>query len=152
MNILSHSTYSPFSFVDLELEFPCHGADRMKEPLFADDDHLPFTRWQLDNSLNTMLQSFLPADKVGNYSWHSMRVTAACLLDSVNVPPDKIKRMLRWISDESLRTYVRPGNYEFAEYMDKMVHGTVDNTQTRNLPDFQHVRHMQALVLGGNME
>ena len=103
-------------------------------PLFCDDAGLPFTRAQLDRALDVCLRSVLHVETSSNYSWHSYRVTLACLLDSQGVPHDKIKKMLRWVSDEALQTYVRPNDETMAAYMDKVLRGRVSSVQARGLP------------------
>ena len=63
------------------------------------------------------------------------RIHLATALDAVGCPPDKIKRMLRWVSDESLATYVRPGKRMYDEWLRRAPLARIDAKQTCNLPN-----------------
>ena len=56
--------------------------------------------------------------------------------------------MLRWISDESLLTYVRPNDGFITFWLDKIVDTKVSNTQARDLPHVEEARqqHIEAFV------
>ena len=59
---------------------------------------------------------------------HSFRIYAACALLAVDAPRYIIKRMLRWRGDESLDTYARLNNSEWAQWTARMVGARVDST------------------------
>ena len=79
------------------------------------------------------------------FSWHSFRVTLACMLNSIGVPHHTIKRMLRWISDEALHTYVRPGDHEFAGHLDRLPQARIQNRQVRNIIAMGNYRELRVL-------
>ena len=61
-------------------------------------------------------------------------VTKRSALDDVGCPPDKIKRILRWVSDEALQTYVRDGERMYTKWLDKAPTATIKTVQVSNLP------------------
>ena len=87
-----------------ELMFPVHGASR--SDVFADENGQPFSKRQVTTSFNAMLRLVLLASDVKKFSFHRYWIYLACALDAAQLrcPPDKIKRIWRWISDESLCT------------------------------------------------
>ena len=135
-------------FVTMELQHPCHGMERTKVALFANDDRTPFTKHEIDSALKDALACIGLKGAKQTYTWHSYRVTLACLLDAAKCPPDLTKKMLRWISDESLRTYVRPNDGFITFWLDKIVDTRVSNTQARDLPHVEEARqqHIEAFV------
>ena len=76
----------------------------------------------------------VPASDVKKFSFHGYRIYLACALDAAQCPPDKINRILRWISDESLRTYVRDGEELYTKWLDKARLSVVNTVQISNLP------------------
>ena len=60
--------------------------------------------------------------KIGHLSSHSIRVTAAVILDVAGVPLDDIKFRLRWISD-SVKEYIRDVYRKVDELTIKALHG-----------------------------
>jgi len=118
-----------------ELMDPVHGADRGRKALFATSSGLPFTKSQVASSFKAMVQHVAPKNKWKHYSFHSYRVYLACALNAVKCPGDKIKRILRWISDEALHTYVRDGPELYVEWLGKLKSGVkIDTVQVSNLP------------------
>jgi len=61
----------------------------------------------------------------------------ACALDQAGCPPDKIKRILRWISDEALRIYVRNGERMYATWLNKSASSITSTVQVANLPTLE---------------
>ena len=127
-------------FVRMELEHPCRGIKRLQVALFANDDASPFTKYQIDAALTSALTCIGLGSKRESYTWHSYRVTLACLLDAAKCPPEMIKKMVRWISDESLRTYIRPNNTFITFWLDKIVDEKVYTNQARDLPHVEEQR------------
>ena len=139
----AHEANACKDFVHMELEHPCTGTARAKVALFANDDESPFTKHQIDSALSCALDLIGLKDKKQTYTWHSYRVTLACLLDDAGCSPEMIKKMVRWISDESLRTYIRPNNKFITFWLDKIVDGKVYTTQARDLPHVEEQRFRQ---------
>ena len=104
--------------VQYELDFPLRGAARAQEPLFAMKTGVPFTKSQVDSIFKAMVKQVCPPDRLQRYSFHSYRIYLATMLDKAGCPPDKIKRILRWVSDESLLTYVRDDERTFVKWLD----------------------------------
>ena len=128
-------------FVKQELLFPVHGLQRLQMPLFADDNGKPFSKAQVQSIFKEMLKRVVPANKVAEFSFHSYRIYLACALDAVGCPHSKIKRILRWISDEALNTYVRGGEDMYSTWLDKAPMANINTVQVSNLPcilDFVH--------------
>ena len=97
-----------------------------------------------------VLRGIMPVEPemARQFTWHSFRVTLACLLDDLRVPHETIKRMLRWISDESLRTYIRPADDMFAGIMDRLRFATINNRQARNIQAMGNMGMIQNLIGG----
>ena len=98
--------------VQQELEYPVRGlVARESQALFCHDNKKPFSRAQVDRAFKAQIKLVTPPTEWGKYSFHSYRVWLACALDRAGCPPHKIKRILRWISDESLATYKERHRY-----------------------------------------
>ena len=80
-----------------------------------------------------MLRCVVPVSDLKKFSFHGYRIYLACALDAAQCLPDKIKRILRWISDESLRTYVRDGEELYTKWLDKARLPVVNTVQVSNL-------------------
>ena len=121
-------------FVEQELLFPVRGLKRLEMPLFADDKGQPFSKGQVQAIFKAMLRKVVAPDKVSHFSFHSYRIYLACALDAVGCPPSKIKRILRWISDEALNTYVRGGDDMYSTWLDRTPMAHISTVQVLNLP------------------
>ena len=120
--------------VEQELMFPVRGVGRSDVPLFSDEKGQPFSKRQIATSFNAMLRLVVPASDLKKFSFHGYRIYVACALDAAQCPPDKINRILRWISDESLRTYVRDGEQIYTKWLDKARLSVINTVQVLNLP------------------
>lgn len=127
-------------FVEQELLYPVRGLKRAKVPLFADDKGQPFSKSQVTSAFLAMLKLVVPATDVKKYSFHGYRIYLACALDAVNCPPEKIKRILRWVSDEALRTYVRDGNQMYIKWLDSSSSAVINTVQVANLPSLEGMK------------
>ena len=126
-------------FINLELLDPCRGEDRISRPLFMNDKGEPFTGQQVDAGLRDMLKLNCPEVQHKKFSFHSYRIWLACALDNVNCPPSKIKRILRWISDESLSTYCRENAEMYSAWLDRAATAEVNPVQTCHLPSVEAI-------------
>ena len=107
------------------------GADkRHLTPLFGPKPGEEFTHSQLDDALRLLLVegAGVPEELLSDYSVHSFRIYAACALLAAKAPRWLIKRMLRWRGDESLETYARLNDAEWASWTAKTVNVAVDST------------------------
>ena len=64
------------------------------------------------------------------HSFHSFRIMLACL----GASPERIKGMLRRLSDDSLRIYARDNRHVYAAWLDKAMKADVTSVQAANLP------------------
>ena len=103
------------------------------------EDGTPFTKTQVDAGLKDMIKRVIPEAQRSKFSFHSYRIWLACALDRANCPPSKIKRILRWISDEALNTYVRDGEKMYGTWLDAAADSTVQTVQTSNLPSLEAI-------------
>ena len=122
--------------VEQELMFPVrgHGVKREKVPLFAADSGKPFSKQQVETAFKAMLKLVVPQADVRKFSFHGYRIYLACALDQAGCPPDKIKRILRWISDEALRTYLRDGHGMYSQWLGKSASSIINTVQVSKLP------------------
>ena len=114
---------------------PLHGDDRARKPLFSDSNGVPFSRSQVEAGIKAMIQLVVPASDVKKYSFHSYRIYLCTALDNVGCPPSKIKRILRWLSDEALQTYARDGERMYAKWLHAASGAHISTVQVSNLPD-----------------
>ena len=79
----------------------------------------PFTYEQMSDGLDVFLAAGagVPVCDLEKYSVHSFRITLATLLAAAKCPIDKIKRLLRWRSDDSVNIYARLPDSEAAQWM-----------------------------------
>ena len=68
-------------------------------------------------------------------TFHSYRIYLCTALDNVGCPPSKIKRILRWLSDEALQTYARDGEQMYAKWLQAASGAHISTVQVSNLPD-----------------
>ena len=91
----------------------------------------------METAFKAMLKLVVPQADVRKFSFHGYRTYLACALDQAGCPPDKIKRILRWISDEALRTYVRDGSRMYSQWLGKSASSIINTVQVSNLPKLE---------------
>ena len=123
--------------VEQELMYPVRGVKRNTVPLLAADSGKPFSKQQVETAFKAMLKLVVPQADVRKFSFHGYRIYLACALDQAGCPPDKIKRILRWVSDEALRTYVRDGQRMYSQWLDKSASSIINTVQVSNLPKLE---------------
>ena len=135
---LPYRKYDPVcaarKLVEYELMDPVNGPKRHEIPLFAADKGVPFTKSQVSGAFKAQLRLVCTNSDCKMYSFHSYRIYLATMLDQAKCPPDKIKRMLRWISDEALMTYVRDDESAYKGWLDAVASCTVNTRQVANMP------------------
>ena len=120
--------------VQREIMLPVRGAKREEVPLFETDAGVPFTKRQVDTAFKAMIRLVVPLSEVDKYTFHGYRIYLACALDEAGCPPAKIKRILRWVSDESLLNYVRDGERMYTTWLDRKDRTVIKTIQVSNLP------------------
>ncbi len=135
-----------------EVEFGVSLKDRHKEPLFADDQGYRLTRPVLERVLHDLL--VLVGVNPESHSWHSFRIYLAVALKQAGADDSRIKAMVRWVSDKSLRIYARDSKAEYTNWLLKAAEADVDTIYVQSLPDIDEDRIMTALndILAGDIE
>ena len=127
--------------VEQELMNPVREAKRNSVPLFAteSDGGKPFSKQQVETAFKAMLKFVVPHADVKTFFFHGYRIYLACALDQAGCPHDKMKRMLRWVSDEALRTYVQDGERMYSQWpwLDKSASSIINTVQVSNLPKLE---------------
>lgn len=124
-------------------DFPVLVADRHRAPLFVDDAGNRLKRPFLERVLKALLtiSGICPL----THSWHSFRIYLAMALYEAGADHSRIKAMLRWISDDSLRIYARDSRHRYAQWLRKAGEADVAATRINSLPAIDDDHIMAAL-------
>ena len=95
------------AIINMEDKDPVTGLARKDYPLFCSEPGEPFIACQLDGLLHDLLRTFMAKDEARKYSFHSFRSYLACCLKTAGASIAEIKRICRWLDDDSLRVYCR---------------------------------------------
>jgi len=125
-------------------------ANRKKGPVFVDNARAPLKTVIMADAMFHWVKRFVGEESAKLYTWHSGRIFLACALSAQNVKPATIQTMLRWQTEESLRTYARMGMNEYAANLDSAAEACVASVQTANLPLYE--RFDLFLALNRTME
>jgi hypothetical protein len=79
------------------------------------------------------------------YTWHSARVSLATLLHKCGAKPSVIQAMLRWQTEDSLRSYCRLSMGDCGSLLDRAAEATVAAVQTGNIPIYEQFEFFLAL-------
>ena len=120
--------------IGIELDRPCHGAQRESTPLFADEQGQPFNHAAMDALLHRAIAYIYGKAVASCHSWHSLRIGLATALKAANVDDAKIQMICRWMNPESLRAYARHGNSLDIDLVNRAERAVVDSIQTANVP------------------
>ena len=87
-------------------------------PLFGPQVGEEFTHYQVERAFELMLihGAHIPPEELSNYSIHSFRIFVACYLYANKVSRHDIKRLVRWLGDNSLELYARLNDDEWTSY------------------------------------
>jgi hypothetical protein len=111
----------------------CRGGDAV----FTDSKGEALTATLMASVLKTMLSSFLPAEAVALYTWHSGRIYLATALHAAGVKPAMIQALLRWQTEDSLRLYALLSRHKAAEMLDKAACANVAAIRSSALPIYE---------------
>jgi len=116
-----------------DLDFPVALEHRSFEPLFTDDAGVRLTRPVLEK----VLKAWMCAAGVDpeSHSWHSFRVYLAVALKAAGADDSRIKAMVRWVSDDSLRIYARDSRQNYAEWLRKAMMADVGSVNIASMPE-----------------
>ena len=120
---------------DIELRWPCHGADRERLPLFCDEHGQPFTDSRFASYINAVIAMVVGPERAKLFSPHSWRVWLASALRMRNAQDGLIMAFGRWLNPESVKIYARLGVDEYCHWMDEIMKvNHIDAARTTNLP------------------
>ena len=119
---------------DIELRFPCRGAEREHTPLFADANGAPYTHGALDDWLKAVLRYVFGNCVASIFTWHSYRSGLATALHASGCPDAMIMLICRWMCPESLHVYRRMGTAEHERFVRAARNVSVDVLQSANAP------------------
>ena len=119
---------------DIELRFPCHGAERATRPLIATAAGNPYTHAVLDGMLYAVLLYLYGAVVAAIFSWHSYRSGLATALFAAGCPDAVIMLICRWMCPESLHVYRRLGTSNHADWFKRAAVANVDSINADNVP------------------
>ena len=121
------------AIVQMEDDDPVYGTDRLNYPLFCSAPGVPFLAGQLDGILHDLLSCFMAKPEARKYSFHSFRSYLAVCLKAAHATNEEIKRMCRWLDDESLRAYCRLDVEATTALLDKAAKVTPSTLTTAQL-------------------
>ena len=120
---------------DIELRWPCHGADRKARPLFCDESGAVFTDSRFGGLIKMALVLVLGTATAKAYSPHSWRVWLATAARVNGASDAMIQALGRWLNPDSVKLYARLTAGEYAMWIDKIMSvDHVDATRTTNFP------------------
>lgn len=119
---------------DIELRFPCHGAERDSRPLFSDAAGGPYSHGYLAPLLKAALTHLYGPAVASLYTFHSYRSGLATALHAAGVPDPTIQLICRWMCPESLHVYRRMGTREHEAATRRAAAADVDVMQSGNAP------------------
>jgi hypothetical protein len=132
-----HSTVNAArEFMVFERDFPTLPGDRVRTPLFTDSTGKRLTRAWLEKVLEAVL-NYCGID-ASTHSWHSFRIYLACALKAMNCDDSRIKAMVRWVSDKSLRIYARDSKHEYGSWLRRALDADVSCVSVSNLPEMDN--------------
>jgi integrase len=138
---------------EYDLDFHVPTERRAFEPLFTDDDGNRLTRPVLEKILDAwMVQAGV---EPSTHSWHSFRIFLAVALKAAGADDARIKAMVRWVSDASLKIYARDSRKNYAEWLDKAACADVGSVHVASMPemdDDQAMAKLHALLQGDGVE
>jgi len=130
---------------DLILHCPPPPGSPASTPLFRRNDGTSWTKNQLDNTLRLMLSMHRSPTELQGLSLHSFRVALACQLLECGASPAQIQALLRWQTDESLRSYARLSEHSYGRWLTRARAADITNATTSRLPVVDGWMHWQAL-------
>jgi hypothetical protein len=117
-------------------DFPVGAEERKSTPLFTDENGVRLTTSFLAAALKSIFKALPPAMGLSptTHSWHSFRIHLACALKAAGADNDRIKSMVRWVSDDSLNIYARDNRDVYGEWLRKASVSDVRSVTVASLP------------------
>jgi hypothetical protein len=106
---------------------------RTTTPLFRDNAGLPLTINDFRTAFTWLIKAVLPATEWNKYSFHSFRIWLATALADCGAESLLIQFLVRWQTEESLRTYCRMTPRRQARWLDATLTAHVDSTTAQEL-------------------
>ena len=107
---------------------------RKLAPLLLNERGLCWRKPALTEFFKLLLLQIMPAAMAAKYTIHSFRIYLACALRDQGVPPDAIKEILRWASNEALALYARANVEADAATRASAAAANVDSVRTTSIP------------------
>ena len=115
-----------------DVDFQVSVAHQKSTPLFTDANGNRLTRPFLEKILKSWLK--LVNIDPSTHSWHSFRSYLAQALKAAGADNERIKAMVRWVSDKSLQIYAKDSRSEYSSWLAKASRATVDSVNLASMP------------------
>ena len=106
---------------------------RKLAPLLLNERGVCWRKPALAEFFKLLLLQIMPAAMAAKYTIHSFRIYLACALRDQGVPPDVIKEILRWASNEALALYARANVEADAATRASAATANVDSVRTTSI-------------------
>jgi hypothetical protein len=130
----------------LELKHPPTEQNRETTALFRNNNHSPLTIAQLRTAFKHLIAAVLPEGERSKYSMHSFRIFLATALKDAGAENMLIQFLVRWQTEESLRTYCRIQPKTYGRWLDKSLCANIDPKMVAELPTTDHHDALQAAM------
>ena len=134
------------AFRDIEIEYPCHGSDRSCTALFGDEHGNPYPHDSYMAFLKDALTRLYGPKVASLYTWHSYRAGLATALHAAGIADEVIMLICHWKSPESLRSYRRLSQQEYASALTAAATVPITLLQPRNAPIVCEDHHYAELL------
>ena len=115
-----------------DVDFQVSVAHQKSTPLFTDANGNRLTRPFLEKILKSWLK--LVNIDPSTHSWHSFRSYLAQALKAAGADNERIKAMVRWVSDKSLQIYAKDSRSGYSSWLAKASRATVDSVNLASMP------------------
>ena len=123
--------------------------ERRLAPLLLNPSGTCWRKQPLADFFKLLCLKIMSAEEAAKLSVHSFRIYLACALRDQGVPPDTIKEVLRWASDQALALYARANVAADAAVRASAANSTVDSVRMTTVlaaPDGRSTPHTQSLT------
>jgi len=116
-----------------------------RSAVFTDSGRKPLKAAHMAAAMYRAMTAIVGPERAKLFTWHSARISLATMLYQCKVKPATIQAMLRWQTEESLRTYCRLGMADYGSMLDRAAEATVAAVQTSNIPVYEQFQFFTAL-------